>query len=179
MHDERSLLALQGPAAVKAVQALCKDDLSSLYFSHFRRAELGDVPVWLTRTGYTGEDGFEISVPNGRAAELAQALLDKPGMRLCGETPLSIRAPYRPLPIKDPPSDLIRPFPLSFHLLLSLPWWWPPLSRYPFPPFRPGGPRQPAAGGRLVPVRQRPHRGHQPRRGGPGMVHRQEEARGL
>ena len=101
MHDERSLLALQGPAAVKAVQALCKDDLSSLYFSHFRRAELGGVPVWLTRTGYTGEDGFEISVPNGRAAELAQALLDKPGMRLCGEAaPPSIRATYHPSPLR-------------------------------------------------------------------------------
>jgi len=84
VHDDRSLLAVQGPAGVKAVQALSKDDFSKLYFSYFTRTELKGIPVWITRTGYTGEDGFEISVPNGRATELAKALLDQPDVKLCG-----------------------------------------------------------------------------------------------
>ncbi|GAX85338.1 hypothetical protein CEUSTIGMA_g12755.t1 [Chlamydomonas eustigma] len=84
IHDDRSLLAVQGPDAVKAVYALCKDDLSKLYFSYFTTTELKGIPVWITRTGYTGEDGFEVSVPSSRAVELTEALLKLPGMRMCG-----------------------------------------------------------------------------------------------
>eukprot|EP00959_Pyramimonas_sp_CCMP1952_P463204 9484517-Pyramimonas_sp.AAC.2 len=62
IHDERSLLALQGPNAVKTVQKMTKEDLSKMYFSDFKRMDLNGIPVWITRTGYTGEDGFEISV---------------------------------------------------------------------------------------------------------------------
>jgi aminomethyltransferase len=51
VHDDRSLLAVQGPAGVKAVQALSKDDFSKLYFSYFTRTELKGIPVWITRTG--------------------------------------------------------------------------------------------------------------------------------
>ena len=51
VHDDRSLLAVQGPAGVKAVQALSKADFSKLYFSHFTRTELKGIPVWITRTG--------------------------------------------------------------------------------------------------------------------------------
>jgi len=87
VHDERSLLALQGPNAAKTVQMMTKEDLSSMYFSDFRRIDLNGIPVWITRTGYTGEDGFEISVPNERAMELTEAIMADPLNRLCGLGP--------------------------------------------------------------------------------------------
>lgn len=51
VHDDRSLLALQGPAAVEALQALTKADLSKQYFSSFHTFEAAGVPIWATRTG--------------------------------------------------------------------------------------------------------------------------------
>lgn len=42
--------SFQGPSAVKAVQALAKDDLSKFYFSNFKSMEVAGVPVWITRT---------------------------------------------------------------------------------------------------------------------------------
>lgn len=42
--------SFQGPSAVKAVQALTKDDLSKFYFSNFKSMEVAGVPVWITRT---------------------------------------------------------------------------------------------------------------------------------
>ncbi|KAL2475660.1 Aminomethyltransferase [Abeliophyllum distichum] len=77
IHDERSLLALQGPLAAPVLQHLTKEDLSKLYFSDFRILDINGVPCYLTRTGYTGEDGFEISVPSEHAVDLAKAMLEK------------------------------------------------------------------------------------------------------
>lgn len=77
IHDERSLLALQGPLAAPVLQHLTKDDLSKLYFGEFRILDINGVSCFLTRTGYTGEDGFEISVPSERAVDLAKAILEK------------------------------------------------------------------------------------------------------
>lgn len=77
IHDERSLLALQGPLAAPALQHLVKHDLSKVYFSDFRMLDINGVPCFLTRTGYTGEDGFEISVPSEHAVDLTKAILDK------------------------------------------------------------------------------------------------------
>ncbi|KAK6149737.1 hypothetical protein DH2020_017262 [Rehmannia glutinosa] len=77
IHDERSLLALQGPLAAPVLQHLMKDDLSKIYFSDFRVLDINGAPCYLTRTGYTGEDGFEISVPSENAVDLAKAILDK------------------------------------------------------------------------------------------------------
>ncbi|KAL0442952.1 UNVERIFIED_CONTAM: Aminomethyltransferase, mitochondrial [Sesamum latifolium] len=77
IHDERSLLALQGPLAAPVLQHLTKEDLSKIYFSDFRMLDINGAPCFLTRTGYTGEDGFEISVPSENAVDLAKAILDK------------------------------------------------------------------------------------------------------
>ncbi|CAI0625938.1 unnamed protein product [Linum tenue] len=77
IHDERSLLALQGPLAAPVLQHLTKDDLSKFYFGEFRILEINGATCFLTRTGYTGEDGFEISVPSENALDLAKALLEK------------------------------------------------------------------------------------------------------
>lgn len=77
IHDERSLLALQGPLAAPVLQLLTKDDLSKFYFGEFRTLDIHGVHCFLTRTGYTGEDGFEISVPSEHALDLTKAILEK------------------------------------------------------------------------------------------------------
>ncbi|CAL5224777.1 g7519 [Coccomyxa viridis] len=84
VHDDRSLLALQGPAAVETLQPLVDLDLSKVFFSNFHRLDIAGIPCYLTRTGYTGEDGFEISVPDDKAVELAKKFLENPRNRLCG-----------------------------------------------------------------------------------------------
>ncbi|CAL5029936.1 unnamed protein product [Urochloa decumbens] len=84
IHDERSLLALQGPLAAPTLQLLTKEDLSKMYFSDFKMIDINGSECFLTRTGhltsyfsYTGEDGFEISVPSENAVDLAKAILEK------------------------------------------------------------------------------------------------------
>ncbi|KAI7746802.1 hypothetical protein M8C21_007709 [Ambrosia artemisiifolia] len=77
IYDERSLLALQGPLAAPTLQHLTKEDLSKLYFGEFRIIDINGSKCFLTRTGYTGEDGFEISVPSENAVDLAKAILEK------------------------------------------------------------------------------------------------------
>ncbi|XP_072969850.1 aminomethyltransferase, mitochondrial [Typha angustifolia] len=77
IHDERSLLALQGPLSGSVLQLLTKDDLSKMYFGEFKTLDINGSHCYLTRTGYTGEDGFEISVPSENAVDLAKAILEK------------------------------------------------------------------------------------------------------
>ncbi|KAJ0651540.1 Aminomethyltransferase [Helianthus annuus] len=77
IYDERSLLALQGPLAAPTLQHLTKEDLSKMYFGEFRIIDINGSKCFLTRTGYTGEDGFEISVPSENAVDLAKAILEK------------------------------------------------------------------------------------------------------
>ena len=69
-EPDRALLALQGPAAVD-VLAGCAD----LAFMSWREAEVCGLPVRVSRSGYTGEDGFELSVPGDDAEALAKRLL--------------------------------------------------------------------------------------------------------
>lgn len=73
--DDRALLALQGPAAagVLAVLAPGADDLT---FMSGAAMDVAGLPCFVTRSGYTGEDGYEISVPADGAEALARALLD-------------------------------------------------------------------------------------------------------
>ena len=85
VHSDRSLLAFQGPKAVDVLQPLCPGlDLDKLYFGMFTEAVVDGKPVWLTRTGYTGEDGFEISLLKTDTVALAKKLLENPAARLCG-----------------------------------------------------------------------------------------------
>ena len=84
IHDERALLALQGPKAASALQGLTKLDLSKFYFGAFAMVDLAGIPCFVTRTGYTGEDGFEISVPNERSVELTQKLMGTGKVHLAG-----------------------------------------------------------------------------------------------
>lgn len=72
--DDRALLALQGPDAAK-VLARFAPAVADLKFMSFAEIEIAGSPCFVTRSGYTGEDGFEISVPNADAEALARKLL--------------------------------------------------------------------------------------------------------
>jgi aminomethyltransferase len=72
---EQALLALQGPRAVEVLDAIVPG-VAALTFMEgnaFDAPEFGD-SLWISRSGYTGEDGFEISVPGASAAKLADAI---------------------------------------------------------------------------------------------------------
>ncbi|MEO7401484.1 MAG: glycine cleavage system aminomethyltransferase GcvT, partial [Polaromonas sp.] len=71
---EMALLALQGPQAVIALQRLAPG-VEKLVFMTGGRFSIAGCDCFLTRSGYTGEDGFEISVPAAQADTLARALL--------------------------------------------------------------------------------------------------------
>ena len=80
---DRALLALQGPKAVDALARL-NPEVASLTFMTGMRALLSGADCFVTRSGYTGEDGFEISVPAAQAEALARALLALPEVRPAG-----------------------------------------------------------------------------------------------
>jgi len=88
---ERALLALQGPQAVQVLQRLCPgiEKLVFMTGGEFTLAGSGTggtppVPCFITRSGYTGEDGFEISLPAEHADLLARALLAQPEVKPVG-----------------------------------------------------------------------------------------------
>jgi len=60
--DESALLALQGPKAAEALERLAPG-VSALTFMKGGQFQLAGVDAWISRSGYTGEDGFEISIP--------------------------------------------------------------------------------------------------------------------
>ncbi|NXG53180.1 GCST protein, partial [Psilopogon haemacephalus] len=77
--SDNALLALQGPSMAQVLQAGLSDDLAKLSFMNSITTTVFSVPgCRITRCGYTGEDGVEISVPAERAVELAEQLLGVP-----------------------------------------------------------------------------------------------------
>lgn len=86
--DAWSQLALQGPLAETILAPLTDLDLSSLAYFHFQTDVLiAGVPCLLSRTGYTGEDGFEIYMANDGAPAVFDALMEageEHGLTLCG-----------------------------------------------------------------------------------------------
>jgi len=80
---ERALLALQGPKAVDALSRL-NPGVAGLVFMSGGVFELAGAACFVTRSGYTGEDGFEISVPAEQAITLAEALLAQPEVAPAG-----------------------------------------------------------------------------------------------
>ncbi len=80
---ERALLALQGPQAVDALARL-NPAVATMVFMSGGVFDLAGITCFVTRSGYTGEDGFEISVPAEHAVTLAEALLAQPEVKPAG-----------------------------------------------------------------------------------------------
>jgi aminomethyltransferase len=70
-----ALLALQGPQAVRVLQPLTASHLDAIEYYHFTEGEVAGVPAVISRTGYTGEDGFELYFAAADARRLWETLL--------------------------------------------------------------------------------------------------------
>jgi aminomethyltransferase len=80
---DRALLALQGPAAESALATLVPG-VAAMRFMDALAVEWDGAELWISRSGYTGEDGFEISVPVARVEAFAEALLAQPDVLPAG-----------------------------------------------------------------------------------------------
>jgi aminomethyltransferase len=69
------MIAIQGPLSQQITQTLCKGDLASLKYYAWMDAVVCGIPVTLSRTGYTGEDGFEVYMPSGKEKLIWDAFL--------------------------------------------------------------------------------------------------------
>jgi aminomethyltransferase len=76
-HGSRALIAVQGPRAVELVAPLCDIDAASIKYYFCAEGRVAGAPAVIARTGYTGEDGFELFVEGADAAALWQALLER------------------------------------------------------------------------------------------------------
>jgi len=87
LHSHRSLVALQGPESMSILQSLIEGiDLATIPFMvNIEGTVAGISGCWISRSGYTGEDGFEISIPSDQGAQhIAEAFVDHPEVRLAG-----------------------------------------------------------------------------------------------
>jgi len=80
---DRALLALQGPAAEAALEHLAPGT-AAMRFMDVAVVDSAFGPLWVSRSGYTGEDGFEVSVAADRAKDFARALLANPAVEPIG-----------------------------------------------------------------------------------------------
>ena len=83
LFDSRALLALQGPKAAQVLGRLAPE-VQAMTFMQFASVRLLGVDCYVSRSGYTGEDGYEISVPVEQAIRLARALLAEPEVKPVG-----------------------------------------------------------------------------------------------
>lgn len=81
--DEQALLALQGPKAVDALARIVPG-VEALIFMTAAGFDWNGTPLWVSRSGYTGEDGFEISVPADAVEALADTLCAQPEVKPIG-----------------------------------------------------------------------------------------------
>jgi aminomethyltransferase len=77
LSDEYAQLALQGPMAQEILQPLTSENLEELKYYRFTEGEVSGVSAIIARTGYTGEDGFELYIQPSVAPELWRAILDQ------------------------------------------------------------------------------------------------------
>jgi aminomethyltransferase len=84
VSDDIALLALQGPQAESILAPLTDADLPSIEYYHFVESTLAGVPCIVSRTGYTGEDGFELYHDAQHATRIWNALMDGGRVTPCG-----------------------------------------------------------------------------------------------
>jgi glycine cleavage system T protein (aminomethyltransferase) len=84
VSDDMALLALQGPQAAEILQPLTKVDLSSIEYYHFAEGEVAGMPMIVSRTGYTGEDGFELYHEIEYSERLWNAVMGSGRVTPCG-----------------------------------------------------------------------------------------------
>ncbi|MDV4154519.1 glycine cleavage system aminomethyltransferase GcvT [Rhizobium brockwellii] len=80
---DRALIALQGPRAVSVLAELWAD-VAAMKFMDVRHCRLHDVSCLVSRSGYSGEDGFEISIPSDKAVDVTMRLLEHPDVQAIG-----------------------------------------------------------------------------------------------
>ena len=80
---DRALIALQGPRSVDVLAELWAD-VAAMKFMDVRHCRLHDVSCLVSRSGYSGEDGYEISVPSDMAEDIAKRLLEHPDVEPIG-----------------------------------------------------------------------------------------------
>ena len=68
-------LALQGPESEKVLQSLCDVSLNDLSYYNFKKGKVDDIEGIISRTGYTGEDGFELYLPPEKVADVCRSLM--------------------------------------------------------------------------------------------------------
>ena len=88
--DDIALLALQGPRAQEILGSLTGTDLDLIRYYHFEEGKVAGAPAIISRTGYTGEDGFELYVDAAEGARLWRAVLD--AGRVMGILPIGLGA---------------------------------------------------------------------------------------
>lgn len=81
--EDRALLALQGPHAEQVLEGLTPG-AAEMVFMDSKKLAWDGTEVWVARSGYTGEDGFEVSLPADRAVEFAELLLADASVELAG-----------------------------------------------------------------------------------------------
>jgi len=87
LTNELAMLAIQGPKALETLAQFVVTDLATMKYYHCEQTEIDGEPGIVSRTGYTGEDGFEVMIPPNKAVKLWEKLLDagKPfGAQACG-----------------------------------------------------------------------------------------------
>lgn len=82
--EDHELIAFQGPKAVSVLQKHTPYDLSKLGFFYMANMDIDGVPCQVSRSGYTGEDGFEISIPGEKIEHMCDLLLDHDEVKLAG-----------------------------------------------------------------------------------------------
>ncbi len=83
LHDDLSLIAIQGPKAVEILNQLIPG-VSELVFMNGSKFKFNGQDVFITRSGYTGEDGFEVSINNSLVEQFCKILLDNNNVKLIG-----------------------------------------------------------------------------------------------
>ncbi len=88
--DELAMIAIQGPRSLDTMAPLCSGTLTELKYYAFYRGTVCDVPAMISRTGYTGEDGFEIYFEAAAAPRIWRAMLESG--KAHGVTPIGLGA---------------------------------------------------------------------------------------